>query len=114
MTGNRGSFGGRNWKKRHLIDIYADILEISRNGALKTHIVGKANLNFSIVDRYLSKLIDMGLIEVDLLPFTCRYIYKTTERGIKFLEKYHELLEMLKCRRVRKFRKLEEDLNLII
>ena len=44
------------------MDICADILNIARGGAKKTHLVYKANLNFNIVKKYLRKLTNQSLI----------------------------------------------------
>lgn len=67
--------------KRDRTEISADILRVAKDGALKTHIVYKANLNFSIVKRYLSRLIGTGLLEkID-------DHYFTTPQGREFI--YH-------------------------
>ena len=70
--------------RRNDVDICADILEVARGGAKKTHLVYKANLNFNIVKKYLSRLSEQELITSE------NGHYITTEEGVKFLEKYHE------------------------
>ena len=54
-------------------------------GINKTPMVYRANLNFVIIDRFLSALLDRALIEVE------GKIYKTTDKGITFLHHYEEL-----------------------
>ena len=57
---------GVNWMRRNNLDIYADILNISRNGAKKTQIVYKANLS-----------------------------YFTTNRGINYIDQYRDFITPL-------------------
>lgn len=76
--------------RRGGLDICADILEVARIGAKKTHIVYKANLNFRIVERYLRWLMGRGLLER-----RGGRIYMTTAEGLKFLERYRELVNPL-------------------
>lgn len=71
--------------KRNDLDICADILQIARAGARKTHLVYQANLNFKMARRYLVKLLERGFIEQE------RGRYYTTEKGVEFLNKYSEL-----------------------
>lgn len=66
------------------MDIMADILRVARGGAKKTWIVYKANLNFKIVRDYLAELKRKGLLSSqEDIGF-----YRTTERGLEFLEQY--------------------------
>ena len=70
---------------RGMYDISADILRVARNGAKKTHIVYRANLNFAVVKRYLGRLERGDLItRVD-------EVFRTTERGIEFLDHFKAL-----------------------
>jgi len=71
--------------KRESMDICRDILQLTRNGAIKTRIVYGANLNFKIVKGYLSKLLSLGLLEES------RKGYRTTEKGLDFIDRYEEL-----------------------
>jgi predicted transcriptional regulator len=73
--------------RRNDLDICADILKVSKAGAKKTHIVYSSNLNFKIVKKYLSRLIDNGY----LLDGSDSGVFVTTERGSDFLEQYARL-----------------------
>jgi len=73
--------------RRNDLDICADILKVSKAGAKKTHIVYRANLNFKIVKKYLSRLIDNGF----LMDGSDNGIFVTTEKGSDFLEQYARL-----------------------
>ncbi|KYH39301.1 MAG: putative transcriptional regulator [Candidatus Bathyarchaeota archaeon B23] len=77
--------------RRNGLDICADILEVARMGARKTHIVYKANLNFRIVERYLQRLMEGGLLE----RRKGERLYVTTPEGLRFLERYRELTNPL-------------------
>ncbi|MHA2237330.1 MAG: winged helix-turn-helix domain-containing protein, partial [Candidatus Hodarchaeales archaeon] len=55
-----------------------------QSGAKKTHLVYKANLNFKIVKKYLSRLSEQRLISSE------NGHYITTEEGVMFLDKYRE------------------------
>ena len=73
-------------KRRGEIDIFAEILCLANEGGVnKTSIVYQANLNFKILDIFLSELLERGLIEVK------DQVYETTDRGIKFLHYYGEI-----------------------
>lgn len=76
-------------RRRNEMDICADVLRIARGGARKTRIVYAGNLNFKIVKRYLSRLMEPGL-----LVFRDG-IYVTTDMGVRFLEFYGGLNSML-------------------
>lgn len=71
--------------KRSNIEISADILRVARDGAKKSHIVYKANLNFKLVKTYLDRLREAGLIAG---PDGRRRIFTTTERGVKYLDHF--------------------------
>jgi len=73
-------------KRRSEIDIFAEILYLANEGGIKkTSMVYQANLNFVIIDRFLSELLERGLIEVK------DKLYETTDKGITFLHHYEEL-----------------------
>jgi len=73
--------------RRNDLDICAEILQVARAGAKKTQIVYQANLNFKIVEKYLKRLTDGGLLQSK-----DRYFF-TTRKGTTFLEQYRELLD---------------------
>jgi len=71
--------------RRNDLDICADILRTTRDGAKKTHIVYKANLNFNMVKRYLKRLIGGGLLSL------ADGHYTATDRGLSWLSRYEDL-----------------------
>jgi PAS domain S-box-containing protein len=80
--------GGPKKKPRDLVDIYADILRAANGGISKTRLVSRANLNFPRLEKYLDILVEEGLLEVKDGPSPT---YSTSEKGLKFLERYEEL-----------------------
>jgi predicted transcriptional regulator len=79
---------GPKKKPRDLVDIYADILRAANGGISKTRLVSRANLNFPRLKKYLDILVEEGLLEVKDGPSPT---YSTSEKGLKFLERYEEL-----------------------
>jgi predicted transcriptional regulator len=75
--------------RRGKLEIMGDILRVALNGARKTEIVYRANLNFTRIERYIPLLEKRGLIEI------ARPLYKTTEKGEEFLRSYQELRQGL-------------------
>ena len=73
-------------RRRNNLDITVNILQIAKNGANKTHIVYRANLNFKLLDRYLYDLTKKGLLKKE--DIGRKGIIETTEKGKKFLEYY--------------------------
>ena len=80
------SLKARYKKRRSDVDIYAEILYLANEGGVgKTVFVNQANLNFKIIRRYLSNLIEEELLKVEGKK------YETTDKGIDFLNHYEEL-----------------------
>lgn len=50
--------------KRNREEIISQILNICKDGAIKTHVVYQANLNFKTVEPYLDLLVKNNLLEV--------------------------------------------------
>jgi predicted transcriptional regulator len=69
--------------KRSDVEISTAILQVALNGAKKSHIIYKANLNFKLGKKYLTRLIKSGLIEG---PDKKRGVFLTTEKGVEYLK----------------------------
>ena len=76
-------------QNRTRIEILASILNVSNNGALKTHIMYKANLSHKQLEKYLKFLLANGLLE-ELVDDEGRF-YQVTQKGIEFLKDYSKL-----------------------
>ena len=80
-------------RRRDRLSIIAEILDKAREGVLKTRIMYKANLSFAQINEYLSLILDLDLLEVVKNPE--KIIYKTTNRGLQYLQGYKEIRELL-------------------
>ena len=80
-------------KRSNDIIVY-QILEICEDGAYKTHVMYKANLNFIKTSKCLELLIGQGLISNTNV--NSRVLYKTTERGKEVKDRYKFLVEEMK------------------
>jgi predicted transcriptional regulator len=87
-------------KYRNRTEIIAFILtSASRmNGVLKTKIMYEAFLSFSQLEDYIALLLRNGLIEHDEV----RKTYKTTEKGLRLLELYNSLPEIVDSKKTNK------------
>jgi predicted transcriptional regulator len=86
-----------NWdnprKRRDRLFIIAEILDIAKDGALKTQIMYRANLSFSQLNTYLNLMLETQLLERE--NRSRKTIYKTTEKGVEYMQNYKEIIETL-------------------
>lgn len=80
-------------KRRSRLYIIADILNIAKEGSLKTQIMYGANLSFAQLNEYLSFLTKMELLKIS--DENGRQIYRITFKGSKYLEKYADIANLL-------------------
>ena len=81
-------------KRRDKLYIIAEVLEITKEGSLKTQVMYRANLSFTQLNDYLSFMLKINLLEK--IVQNDKEIYKATEKGMDFLQRYHEITELLK------------------
>ena len=81
-------------KRRDKLSIIAEILDISKEGTLKTQIMYKANLSFAQLNDYLKFMLKTSL----LIKFRAngKDVYTATDKGVDFLQRHFELTELLK------------------
>ncbi len=85
------------WGNRGWVEIIEMILEICESGALKTHIMYKCNLNSKQIALYVQFLENNKLLESHIdFPYSKRPIYRTTERGKKYIDAYKQLESIFK------------------
>ncbi|MFB3765000.1 MAG: winged helix-turn-helix domain-containing protein [Methanotrichaceae archaeon] len=72
-------------KRRNTNVVTSQILKICREGASKTKVIYRANLNSVIGNRYLDNLTRNGFVEA--ITDGSRTIYKTTSKGLDLQEK---------------------------
>jgi predicted transcriptional regulator len=80
-------------KRRDKLSIIAEILEIAKDGTLKTQIMYKANLSFAQLNDYVKFMLKMGLIHK--FRANGKDVYAATEKGLEFLQRHFELTELL-------------------
>lgn len=71
--------------RRNSFDINADILRIAEGGSRVTRLAYGANLNFGVLKKYLSQLVEARLI------FLKNGVYTTTSYGQEYLLTYDDL-----------------------
>ena len=81
-------------KRRDKLCIIAEILEIAKEGTLKTQIMYKANLSFAQLTEYLKFMLKIKLIQK--LNHQGKDVYIASEKGLDFLQRQCELTELLK------------------
>jgi predicted transcriptional regulator len=77
--------------KRNREEIISQILNVCKNGAIKTRVVYQANLNFKTVEPYLDLLIKNNLLEVQNGE---KKMYETTQKGESLLEAINQVNEL--------------------
>jgi predicted transcriptional regulator len=82
-------------KRRDRLFIIAEILEIAREGTLKTQIMYRANLSFTQLNDYLRFMIRIKLL--DKIMENDKEMYRATEKGLDFVQRYHEITDLLKA-----------------
>jgi predicted transcriptional regulator len=84
---------GASSKRRDKLGIIAEILEIAREGTLKTQIMYRANLSFAQLNDYLKFMLKKGLL--NKFNAKGKEVYIATEKGLDFLQRHSELTELL-------------------
>jgi len=80
--------------RRGRLSIIANILDVAKTGAIKTRIMYGASLSFSQLGDYLSLLLDANLLKT--VETANKPIYRTTKKGLQYLQCYMEIGELLK------------------
>jgi len=79
--------------RRSQVEIICDILETCLDGAAKTSVVYRANLNFTRLSKYVSMLLGMRYISLSVVygggnVNEMRIVYTTTDQGRDFLANF--------------------------
>jgi predicted transcriptional regulator len=80
--------------RRGEVQILIDILGISLRGAKVTHLLYKANLSYSTLQKYLAAMSKQGLI-VKVCNDDGSVVYCATEKGKLVLERLKEVTSVL-------------------
>jgi predicted transcriptional regulator len=83
-------------RKRNDIDIMANILSVANKSTKKTRIMYRCNLSHKQLQAYLQLLLDMEFLESHLKKEGAKAnSFKTTSKGIKFLNAYCTLKNLM-------------------
>jgi predicted transcriptional regulator len=84
-----------NWRRSN-IEIIADMLRVGEgeNGAGKTEIMYSANMSYAQIQKYLSFLMNQGLIN-RVEAGNPVVTYHVTDKGLKLLKSIDNIVEML-------------------
>ena len=77
------------------MDIIANMLEIAKEGSIKTQIMYKANLSFTQLNDYIDFLLNNDLIKQT--GSEGKEFYVITAKGLDFLQVHKELVQLLKA-----------------
>jgi predicted transcriptional regulator len=80
---------------RSTIDIASDVLEAANGGASKIEMMYKAFLSYNQMKVYVNFLNEKGLLVYDN-QYGEAHTFRTTEKGLRFLEIYNRLDDMIK------------------
>ena len=78
---------------RSRVEIVAGVLEAAKRSATITRIMYQAGMNCRHTQKYVNLLVQEGFLEVTTQGKK-RY-FLTSERGLKYLRKYNELIALL-------------------
>lgn len=78
--------------KRTQIEILAEILDLCKQPTAKTQVMYKTNMPYANVVKLLEHLQELQMLKLDKNSKK----YETTEKGHKYIKKYHELEKILK------------------
>jgi predicted transcriptional regulator len=77
--------------KRTNLEITAEILSFCKKPRTKTHVMYSTNLSWQMTQKYLSQLQSLGLLKIHHSVTK----YATTQKGLKFVKKWKELVDLL-------------------
>jgi predicted transcriptional regulator len=79
-------------KHRNRIQIIAQLLTIARDGVIKTHLMYSANLSYKMLSQYMQFMRRTGMLrEVMSRDGGGAKVYKTTAKGLRYLELYKKV-----------------------
>ncbi len=79
-------------KKRTELQIMVDMLNFCKQPKSKTNVMYHSNLSWKQSKKYLSELTAKKLLQVHHSPIK----YATTQKGMTFVQKYNNLIALLK------------------
>jgi predicted transcriptional regulator len=80
-------------RERDRIAIVAEILEMAREGVLKSNIMWRAGLSYDMLNGYLGLMINAKLLDKVLIKN--KVVFKASSKGVRFLYHCHEIMDLL-------------------
>ena len=87
------SWTAESSKRRDKLSIVAEILEIAKEGTLKTQIMYRANMSFALLNEYLTFMLKIQLL--NKFVENGKDVYAVTQKGLDFSHRYGELAGLL-------------------
>ena len=84
----------QRFRNRSRLEIVSNLLTRAKSGALKTHLMYGANLSYPMLGEYLSILLRSELIGEERYENDVLIHYRTTSKGLEFLNLYQSIREM--------------------
>jgi predicted transcriptional regulator len=84
-------------RRRSSVEVIADILRLGQAG--KTEIMYSANMSYFQLQKYLSYLLKLGLIDKVVVENPA-VTYRVTEKGLDLLKSIEGVLEVLKSQEI--------------
>lgn len=81
------------WDRRDRLGIMAEIMEVAKDGQLKTRIMYLVNLSFSQVNEYLTFLTEKGFLTV--ITDDGKKRYETSNKGALYSENYKAMSNLV-------------------
>jgi predicted transcriptional regulator len=83
------------WGNRGWLEIIDLMLGVCEQGALKTHVMYKCNLNSKQLQQYMDFMLSRNLVSKNEMGGEAkRTVYVTTDRGRKLMAAYSELADI--------------------
>jgi predicted transcriptional regulator len=82
---------------RDRLYILAEILEIAKEGTLKTQVMYRASLSFTQLNDYLGLMLKLKFLEK--VEINGKEVYKASKKGLDFLQRYREINKLLRLER---------------
>ena len=79
-------------RKKNEVKVVADILRVAAKGSKETEIMDQCKLDSMSVENYLSALAELSMLTLDDRN---EEQYRTTKKGLEFLNTYHRLRWLL-------------------
>jgi predicted transcriptional regulator len=97
LSVNQSSINNLTWRcvetgKKNEVKVIAEILRVAAKGSKEGEILDRCKLDATALDNYISALDELNWLTIEDNDEIC---YRTTEKGLEFLNTYHKLRWLL-------------------